>query len=77
MSNPNQGYYANILQTDNDISLAYTPNLYYYNSSPRYRSFSNQTFFNNGILERDSTINMLKEQLNKKNDSIQRNQDKI
>ena len=27
MSNPNQGYYANILQTDNDISLAYTPNL--------------------------------------------------
>ena len=29
MSNPNQGYYANILQTDNDISLAYTPGVSY------------------------------------------------
>ena len=67
----NQGYPSNPHTIESDISLGYNPINNYINSS------GYSTYLNNEFFERENTINMLKEQLNKKNESIQRNQDKI
>ena len=72
-------YQGSILRTDNsEMSPVYNPtNNLLFSPSSRFNPLYNQRSLNNGLLEKDNQIHLLKEQLNKKNESIQRNHDKI
>ena len=72
-------YKSNILRTDNnEVSSAYSPSTnLLFSPSQRFNPLFNQSRLNNGLFDKDNQIHILKEQLNKKNEFIQRNHEKI